>query len=166
MIAPHVTKELALIHSFYSKVNKDGNVVDDSGDVIAKLTEGEISKCTGKEIDNDGDIINEKGVQVGHVTLIEDIPEPEPEPEEPKETEEEIEARKQIEQDKKLAGQMATCIQQSIDKIKPILDMINEVSGSSLETAPILMSNSTSMPLRNSQRKSLMSKSLLILLSP
>jgi len=105
------------------KVNKDGNVVDDSGDVIAKLTEGEIAKCTGKEIDNDGDIINEKGVQVGHVTLIEDIPEEEAEPEE---TEEEKEARKQLEQDKKLAGQMATCVQQSIDKIKPILDMITD----------------------------------------
>jgi len=106
------------------KVNKDGNVVDDAGNVIAKLTEGEVAKCAGKEIDNDGDIINEKGITLGHVTLIEDIPEPEPE--EPEETEEEAEKRKQLEQDKKLAGQMATVVQQSLDKIKPILEMITE----------------------------------------
>jgi len=106
------------------KVNKDGNVVDDTGDVIGKLTEGDVAKCAGKEIDNDGDIINAKGQTLGHVTLIEDIPEPEPE--EPKESEEEIEKRKQMETDKKLAGQMATCIQQSLDKIKPILQMIAE----------------------------------------
>jgi len=109
----------------YSKVNKDGNVVDDAGNVIAKLAEGEVAKCAGKEIDNDGDIINEKGITLGHVTLIEDIPEPEPE--EPEETEEEAEKRKQLEQDKKLAGQMATVVQQSLDKIKPILEMITEV---------------------------------------
>ena len=93
--------------------------------MIGKLTEGEVSKCAGKEIDNDGDIINEKGQTLGHVTLVEDIPEPEPE--EPQETEEEIAERKQLEQDKKLAGQMATVVGQSLDKIKPILQMITEV---------------------------------------
>ena len=55
------------------------------------------------------------------MTLLEDIPEPEPVPEEPKESEEEIEQRKQLEQDKKLAGQMAGCIEQSLDKIRPML---------------------------------------------
>jgi len=67
------------------------------------------------------------------VTLLEDIPappEPEPEPvvEEPKESEEEIEQKKQLAQDKKLANQMAMCVQQSLDKINPILKMISEVS--------------------------------------
>jgi hypothetical protein len=117
------------------KVNREGNVVDENGDVIAKLTEGEITKCTGKEIDNDGDVIDGKGKAVGHVTLLEYIPAPpepepeqEPEPEEPKESEEEIEQRKQLEQDRKLAGQLAACIEQSIEKIKPILHMITDVS--------------------------------------
>ncbi|TVY86478.1 hypothetical protein LAWI1_G007272, partial [Lachnellula willkommii] len=120
-------KEVPKHPCFGRKVNKDGNVVDDTGDVIAKLTEGEIAKCTGKEIDNDGDINNEKGLTLGHVTLIDDIPEPEAEPEpEPEETEEEIEARKQKEQDRKLAGQMALVVGQSLDKIKPILQMIAE----------------------------------------
>ena len=75
---------------------------------------------------------------VGHVTLIEDIPEPEPEPvvEEPTESEEDIAERKQIEADRKLAGQLASCIEQSIDKIKPILKMITEVS---LQTHIVLL---------------------------
>lgn len=113
------------------KVNREGNVVDENGDVIAKLTEGEVTKCAGKEIDDDGDVVDGKGTSIGHVTLLEDIPAPppeEPKEEEPKESEEEIEKRKQLEQDRKLANQMAGCIQQSIDKIKPILTMITDVS--------------------------------------
>jgi hypothetical protein len=112
------------------KVNKKGDVVDENGDLIAKLTDGNLQKCAGNEIDDDGDVVDGKGTTVGHVTLLEDIPEPEPEPvvEEPKESEEEVEKKKQLEQDKKLAGQMAGCIEQSLDKIKPILKMITDVS--------------------------------------
>ncbi|TAQ83845.1 hypothetical protein B7494_g7833 [Chlorociboria aeruginascens] len=115
------------------KVNREGNVVDENGDIVGKLTEGEVSKCAGQEIDEDGDIVNSKGQTLGHVTLIDDIPpeveaepEPEPKPEEPEETEEEAEKRKQLEQDKKLAAQMATCITNSLDKIKPVLKMITD----------------------------------------
>jgi hypothetical protein len=113
------------------KINRDGNVLDDDGDVIGKLVDGEIGKCVGKEIDDDGDITNSKGQTLGHVSLLEDIPaepepeveaEPEPEPEDP----EEVERKKQLEQDKKLANQMAGCVQGSLDKIKPILKMISE----------------------------------------
>lgn len=107
------------------KVNREGNVVDDNGEVIGKLTEGTPSNCVGQEIDNDGDIVNSKGHTIGHAVLLENLPpEPESEPEEPEETEEEKEQRLQLANDKKLAGQMAHCIQQSIDKIKPILNMI------------------------------------------
>jgi DNA-binding ferritin-like protein len=100
--------------------------------VIAKLTDGDIQKCAGKEIDEDGDVYNQKNQVIGHVTLLEDIPpepeaEPEPEPEpEPTESPEEIKEREQLEQDKKLAGQLAMCVQQSLDKIQPILKMITE----------------------------------------
>ncbi|PVH68722.1 hypothetical protein DL98DRAFT_360390, partial [Cadophora sp. DSE1049] len=112
------------------KVNREGSVVDENGDVIAKLTEGVIAKCSGKEIDEDGDVYNLKGQVIGHVTLLDDIPpepEPEPSPEpEPQETEEEKKAKKQLEQDKKLANQMAMCLQHSLDKISPILKMITD----------------------------------------
>lgn len=109
------------------KVNRDGNVVNESGDTIAKLTDGDVSRCAGKEIDDDGDVVDGKNQRIGSVTLLADIPAPE-EPEEPKESPEEAEERKQMEQDKKLAAQMATCVQQSLDKIQPILKMITEVS--------------------------------------
>jgi hypothetical protein len=114
------------------KANREGNVVDENGDVIAKLTEGEATKCAGKEIDNNGDVVDGKGKAVGHVTLLERIPAPE----EPKEPEEEVEKKKQLEQDRKLVAQLATCIEQSVDKIKPILKMITDVSHSPEFTAP------------------------------
>lgn len=106
------------------KVNREGNVVGENGDTIAKLTDGDVSRCAGKEIDDDGDVVDGKNQRIGSVTLLADIPAPE----EPKESPEEAEERKQTEQDKKLAAQMATCVQQSLDKIQPILKMITEVS--------------------------------------
>lgn len=112
------------------KVNREGNVVDDNGDLIGKLTEGTVSNCVGMEIDDDGDLVNSKGNRIGHATLLENIPQEEPA--EPAESEEEAEKRKQAEQDKKLAGQMATCIQQSLDKIHPILRMITSVSAENM----------------------------------
>ena len=102
------------------KVNREGEVRSDSGDVIGKLTDGSITNCAGKEIDEDGDIVNAKGQTIGHATLLENIP---PEPAES----EEKKKREELEQDKKLAGQMANCIQQLIDKVQPILRMITEV---------------------------------------
>ena len=114
------------------KVNKKGEVVDENGDIIAKLTDGELLKCAGKDIDDDGDVVDGKGTTVGHVTILEDIPESEPpepeaEPETPQESEEEIAERKQLEDDKKLAGQLAQCVDQSLENIKPILKMITDV---------------------------------------
>lgn len=110
------------------KVNREGNVVDENGDIVAKLTSGELSICSGKEVDEDGDVVNAKGMTIGHVNLLEDIPEPEaePEPEEEGETEEEKQARLEKEKDVKLAGQLAHCIEQSLERIKPILRMITE----------------------------------------
>ncbi|KAM3080386.1 hypothetical protein ACMFMG_005344 [Clarireedia jacksonii] len=109
------------------KVNKEGNVVDENGDIMGKLTSGDVSVCAGKTVDDEGDVVDSKGQTVGHVTLLQDIreeePEPEPEPE-PEETEEEKKAREDAELDQKLCKQMAWCVEDSLEKIRPILKMI------------------------------------------
>ncbi|RBQ71676.1 hypothetical protein VDGD_07280 [Verticillium dahliae] len=105
------------------KVNKQGDVYRD-GELVARLTSGELSVCSGAEIDDDNDVINHKGTSVGHVTAIADIPEPEPE--EPKESEEEKKAREEAEQDEKLAKNLASQVEQSLDKIRPICKMITD----------------------------------------
>jgi hypothetical protein len=139
------------------KVNKEGNVVDENGDLIGKLTEGTPLKCAGKAIDDDGDVYDSKGQVIGHVSLIEDIPEepvedpepePEPEPEtetepEETETEEEKAERLQKEQDRKLAGQMAYALQGCLDTVDPILKMITDVC---LPFPPSLHSYTTNIP--------------------
>ncbi|KAI1211169.1 uncharacterized protein F4807DRAFT_27511 [Annulohypoxylon truncatum] len=104
------------------KVNREGNVVDENGDLMGKLTSGILSECAGKKIDDDGDVVDGKGSVLGHCSLLEEIPQT-PEPEE---SEEEKEARRQLEQDKKIAGQISFCIEQSLDKIKPICKMITD----------------------------------------
>ncbi|KAI0908831.1 hypothetical protein F4823DRAFT_563409 [Ustulina deusta] len=114
---PEVEKEVSPMSG--RRVNREGNVVDETGDVIGKLTSGELSECAGKKIDDDADVVDQKGNVLGHCSLLEEIPEPEP-----TETEEERAERLQKEQDKKIAGQIACCIEQSLDKIKPICRMI------------------------------------------
>ncbi|KAH6693912.1 hypothetical protein F5X68DRAFT_164799 [Plectosphaerella plurivora] len=113
------------------RVNKKGEVYDKEGNLIAKLTSGDLSICSGKEIDNDNDVVDSKGNTIGHVTLVEDIPEPEPEPE--GETEEEKKAREAKEKedeakakDEKLAKDLGALIEQSLDKVRPICKMITE----------------------------------------
>ncbi|KAG9253691.1 uncharacterized protein F5Z01DRAFT_123771 [Emericellopsis atlantica] len=110
------------------KVNREGNVVNNEGETIGKLVSGDLSSVVGKEIDADGDIINTKGQTVGHVALIQDIPQ-----EEAKETEEARQARekteaeeKKAEDDRQLAGQLSGAIEQSLEKIQPILNMIKD----------------------------------------
>ncbi|KAL1841188.1 hypothetical protein VTJ49DRAFT_7357 [Mycothermus thermophilus] len=105
------------------RVNREGGVVDEHGNLIGKLTSGELSVCIGKEIDDDGDVVDSKGNTIGHCSLLEDIP-PEPEPE--GETAEEKEKREQLERDKKLASQMAACVEQCLESIRPICKMITE----------------------------------------
>ena len=102
------------------KVNREGNIVDEDGNVIAKLVSGDISICAGKEVDDDGDVINSKGNTVGHASLLEDIPP------EPTESAEDKESREQAEKDKQLAATLATSVEGSLEKLRPILKMITD----------------------------------------
>ncbi|KAM7203831.1 Protein of unknown function (DUF3659) domain containing protein [Naviculisporaceae sp. PSN 640] len=101
------------------RVNKEANVVDEDGNIIGKLTSGDPRICAGKEIDDDGDVVDGKGTVIGHCSLLEDIPAEEESPEDKAK-------REQAEQDKKLAIQMAVCVEQCLDKIRPICKMITE----------------------------------------
>lgn len=101
-------------------------MVDEDGNIIGKLTSGDLSVCSGKGIDDDGDVVDYKGNTIGHCSLLEDIPKEEEPVEE--ESPEEKEKREKLEQDKKLAIQMAVVIEQCLDSIRPICKMITEVS--------------------------------------
>ncbi|KAF9873335.1 hypothetical protein CkaCkLH20_09148 [Colletotrichum karsti] len=106
------------------KVNRQGEVNDEDGNIIGKLTTGELSICAGKEIDDDGDVVDSKGRTVGHCSLIEDIPEPEVE--EPEEDPAEVKAREEAEADRKLARSLGAVIEQGLDRMRPICKMITQ----------------------------------------
>ncbi|KAF4119577.1 Protein of unknown function (DUF3659) [Geosmithia morbida] len=101
------------------KVNREGDVVDDDGNIIGRLVSGDKTMCSGKEVDDDGDVTNSKGNTLGHVALLEDIP---PEPESAEEREE----REKAQKDRELAGKLAGSIEQSLDKLRPILKLITD----------------------------------------
>lgn len=120
------------------RVNCEGNAVGEDSDVISELTDGDITKCpAGKETE---DAINGKGKAVA---FLEDVP-PKEESEEPKESEEEIRQRKQLEEDNRLGGQLASCLEQGLHKTKPILKMLTDVS---LSPFPLLSTFSPEFPI-------------------
>jgi len=111
------------------KVNKEGEVRDADGNLIGKLTEGNLAILVGKTIDDNGYVVDNDGNKIGECTLLENIPEPEPEEEEKEgPTAEEQEAAAKAEQDRKLAERMCHILRQTLDQVKPICKMIQEVS--------------------------------------
>ena len=52
------------------KVNKKGEVVNEDGDAIARLVEGELEDCKGKKINAEGEVIDAEGNVIGKVELI------------------------------------------------------------------------------------------------
>ncbi|MCJ1402610.1 hypothetical protein MMC11_005830 [Xylographa trunciseda] len=52
------------------KVNKKGEVLNEDGEPIARLSEGELIKCAGKKINEKGEVLDKEGNVVGQVELI------------------------------------------------------------------------------------------------
>lgn len=113
------------------------SLVGDSGDVIGKLTEGQLEQCKGIEIDDDGDISNQKNQRIGHVTRIQDIPSDEKTEEEleaERKAAEEEEAKKLEDEEKakdaKLVQQMIVKVEDGLEKVKPMLKEMTNASAS------------------------------------
>lgn len=49
-----------------TSVQKDGTVIDGSGSIIGRVTEGEVAKLVGRKVDDDGDISDKNGNVIGH----------------------------------------------------------------------------------------------------
>ena len=52
------------------KVNKNGEVLNEDGDPIARLSEGELADVKGKKLNNKGEILDKDGNVIGKVELI------------------------------------------------------------------------------------------------
>lgn len=105
------------------KVTREGEVRNADGDLIGKLTSGNLATLSGKEIDDNGYVVDNDGNKVGECTLLENIPAEEPEP---GPSPEEQEARKKEEEDKQLAKKMSSIVGQTLDRVQPICRMISE----------------------------------------
>lgn len=105
------------------RVNKEGEVRDRNGDVVGRLTDGNLLACVGKEINDNGYVVDQDGNKLGECTLLENIPEEEEEaqitPEQLKEEEEREVARK-----------IGNIIYQTLEKMEPLCKQITEASHS------------------------------------
>ena len=53
------------------KLNKKGNILDDEGEVLAKLIEGDAKACAGKIPNENGEILDDDGNVIGKVEVVE-----------------------------------------------------------------------------------------------
>ena len=102
------------------RVNKEGEVRDQNGEVIGMLTDGNILQCAGKEVDDNGYVVDQDGNQVGACTLLEYIQQEE-------EVEEETEEDRKRREENEVAKKISSIINQTIDKMEPICKSITEV---------------------------------------
>ena len=107
-------------------VGKEGMVMDPSGEVVGRLTEGDPQRLMGRAVDEDGEVIDKTGNVIGRAERYKpEEPEPEPEPEL---SPEEQEKQKKEKEDAELAKKMCTILQQTIDSVGPICKEITSVS--------------------------------------
>ena len=102
------------------KVNKDGEVRDENGELLGMVTDGHLPTLIGKEVDDNGYVIDNDGNKIGECTLMQNMPEPEEE----EMTPEELEKQK----DAELAKKMNSIVVQTIEKMQPICKDITDVS--------------------------------------
>ena len=67
---PKITPDLSILEG--KKINKKGNILDEEGEIIGKLTEdSDVKQCIGKIPNENGEILNDKGEVVGKVEIVE-----------------------------------------------------------------------------------------------
>ncbi|KAK3709259.1 hypothetical protein LTR37_010997 [Vermiconidia calcicola] len=104
------------------RVNKEGEVRDDQGDLMGKLTMGDLSHCVGQKIDDAGNVVDVDGNKIGEVTLIENIVEEEYEGP----TEEELAEAAKREEEREIAEKMAAICTQTLERVQPVCKQITE----------------------------------------
>jgi Protein of unknown function (DUF3659) len=103
------------------KVNKEGEVRDENGELLGKLTEGDLRTLVGFEVDDNGYVIDQDGNRVGACTLLENLQEDDGP------SEEELAAVRAEEENREIARKMCAILQQTLEKMEPILKQITEV---------------------------------------
>jgi hypothetical protein len=74
-----VTPEIDELEGF--KVNKKGQVLDEEGEPIGELIEGDAKECAGKKINDKGEVVDKDGKVLGKVKALPKMVDQEPEPE-------------------------------------------------------------------------------------
>jgi hypothetical protein len=74
-----VTPEIDELEGF--KVNKKGQVLDEEGEPIGELIEGDAKECAGKKINDKGEVVDKDGNVLGKVKALPKLVEKEAEPE-------------------------------------------------------------------------------------
>jgi hypothetical protein len=70
MVGDSERHHLELAKLYGLPVSEDGKVLDDDGEVIGRVVEGEADDLVGQTVDDDGEILDEDGDLIGRVDVV------------------------------------------------------------------------------------------------
>ncbi|KAI8991831.1 hypothetical protein BDF20DRAFT_968158 [Mycotypha africana] len=121
MVEPEQSKEKkkpfnpnTMVDEHSPTVRKSGKIIDENDNVVGHVDKTAARRFAGFPVDDDGNIINEEGQTVGKAKM------------ENQKSEEQLKEERQEEEQRKIVDQLTNCIQQSLDKIQPILKQITD----------------------------------------
>ncbi|KAG2208248.1 hypothetical protein INT47_006103 [Mucor saturninus] len=94
------------------EVTRTGNVVDENDNVVGTVDEGMAGRWAGLKVDPYGNVIDKDGQTIGKAEMKKRL------------TEEERKQQEEEEEYRRIANLMSQAVQQSLDKIKPVLKEI------------------------------------------
>ncbi|KAI8064129.1 hypothetical protein BDF21DRAFT_428281 [Thamnidium elegans] len=96
------------------EVRRSGKVVDEDDEIVGTVDKGSANQWAGFKVDSYGNVINQDGHTVGKADMIKQI------------SDEERQQQEEDKQYREIADSMSQAVQQSLDKIKPILKEITD----------------------------------------
>ncbi|KAG1448772.1 hypothetical protein G6F56_008848 [Rhizopus delemar] len=113
------------INEFSPEVKSSGKVLDKDDNIVGSVEKHAAHNLVGFKVDDEGNIINHEGNIVGKAEMYKEKTDEEKQKER-EEHQKVVDKEKEEEEYRKLANLMSNSIQQSLDKIKPVLKMITE----------------------------------------
>jgi hypothetical protein len=103
-----------IVDDYSPQVKRSGKVTDIDDEVIGHVDQRDAPNWAGFKVSNDGSVIDTNGNMVGKAEMLKE------------KTQEELEQEAENKEYRRIADNMSQAIQQSLDKIKPILKQITD----------------------------------------
>ncbi|KXL46047.1 hypothetical protein M433DRAFT_154607 [Acidomyces richmondensis BFW] len=124
------------------KVNKKGQILNEDGEPIGELVDGELSDCAGKKVNDKGEVLDKNGNVIGHVRTLPQEAEEEGDADAEPEAEPEEEPEEGVEEEGEQLPPLSILEGLTVNKAGKLIDANGTVVGELIEGDPKKLSKS------------------------